>query len=86
MKYSISWFERSQGSPMEYENAQQRILERLTQWKSPDGFDIKMSVVRVGEWDAHMLVACTDPQEVHKLCSTYPSIKCEAKQSHREMA
>jgi hypothetical protein len=27
MKYVISWFERPQGSPMEYENAQKRILE-----------------------------------------------------------
>ena len=25
MKYMISWNERSQGSPMEYENAQKRI-------------------------------------------------------------
>ncbi len=27
MRYVISWFERPQGSPMEYENAQKRILE-----------------------------------------------------------
>jgi hypothetical protein len=27
MKYMISWFERPQGSPAEYENAQKRILE-----------------------------------------------------------
>ena len=27
MKYMISWFERPQGSPMEYENAQKRILD-----------------------------------------------------------
>lgn len=26
MKYMISWFERTQGSPVEYENAQKRIL------------------------------------------------------------
>jgi len=36
MKYMISWFERPQGSPMEYENAQKRILEVFTQWKAPD--------------------------------------------------
>jgi hypothetical protein len=35
MKYMISWFERPQGSPMEYENAQKRILEVFTQWKAP---------------------------------------------------
>jgi hypothetical protein len=28
MKYVISWFERPQGSPIEYENAQKRILDR----------------------------------------------------------
>jgi hypothetical protein len=27
MKYMISWIERPQGSPMEYENAQKRILQ-----------------------------------------------------------
>jgi hypothetical protein len=27
MKYVISWFERPQGSPIKYENAQKRILE-----------------------------------------------------------
>ena len=31
MKYMINWFERPQGSPEEYENAQKRILEVLTQ-------------------------------------------------------
>ena len=30
MKYMISWFERPQGSPIEYENAQKRILEVFT--------------------------------------------------------
>ena len=34
MKYMITWNERSQGSPMEYENAQTRILEVFRQWKS----------------------------------------------------
>jgi hypothetical protein len=35
MKYMISWFERPQGSPAEYENAQKRILDVFTQWKAP---------------------------------------------------
>src|SRR6267143_1232127 len=50
MKYMISWFERPQGSPMEYENAQKRILEVFTQWKAPDNFKIEMFVIRVGDW------------------------------------
>ena len=48
MKYMISWFERSQGSPTEYENAQKRILEVFTQWKAPANFKIEVFVVRVG--------------------------------------
>ena len=36
MKYMLSWNERPQGSPMEYENAQKRILEVFTQWKAPE--------------------------------------------------
>ncbi len=40
MKYMISWFERPQGSPMEYENAQKRILEVFTQWQAPANFKI----------------------------------------------
>ena len=48
MKYMISWFERPQGSPLEYENAQKRILEVFTQWKAPDNFKIELFVVRVG--------------------------------------
>ncbi len=56
MKYMISWFERPQGSPTEYENAQKRILEVFTQWKAPANFKIELFVVRVGEWGGHMLV------------------------------
>ena len=48
MKYMITWNERSQGSPIEYENAQKRILEVFTQWKAPDNFKIEMFVIRVG--------------------------------------
>lgn len=40
MKYMISWFERSQGSPMEYENAQKRILEVFRPWKAPANFRV----------------------------------------------
>jgi hypothetical protein len=41
MKYMITWNERPQGSPMEYENAQKRILEVFTQWKAPANFKIE---------------------------------------------
>jgi len=42
MKHMISWFERPQGSPAEYENAQKRILEVFGQWKAPAGFKIEL--------------------------------------------
>ena len=66
MKYVISWFERPQGSPIEYENAQKRILEVFGQWKAPANFKIEFFVIRVGQWGGHMLVECDDPLTVHK--------------------
>jgi Protein of unknown function (DUF3303) len=79
MKYMISWFERPQGSPAEYENAQKRILEVFTQWKAPDNFKIELFVVRVGDWGGYMLVDCDDPLTVHKFCSTLPAFVFEAR-------
>ncbi len=79
MKYMISWFERPQGSPAEYENAQKRILELFTHWTAPDDFRIEMFVVRVGDWGGHMLVDCDDPLTVHKVCSTFPAFVFEAR-------
>jgi hypothetical protein len=80
MKYMLSWFERPQGSPMEYENAQKRILEVFTQWQAPANFKIEVFVIRVGEWGGHMLVECDDPLTVHKFCSMLPSFVFEAHQ------
>ena len=60
MKYMLSWFERPQGSPIEYENAQKRILEVFGQWKAPANFKIEFFVIRVGEWGGHLLMECDD--------------------------
>jgi hypothetical protein len=79
MKYMISWFERPQGSPAEYENAQKRILEVFGQWQAPANFKIEVFVVRVGEWGGHMLVECDDPTVVHKFCSMLPAFVFEAR-------
>jgi muconolactone delta-isomerase len=79
MKYMISWFERPQGSPMEYENAQKRILEVFTQWKAPDNFKIELFVIRVGDWGGYMLLDCDDPLAVHKFCSMLPAFVFEAR-------
>jgi len=45
MKYVLSWFERPQGSPLEYENAQKRILEVFSQWKAPANFKIGRTAI-----------------------------------------
>ena len=79
MKYMITWNERPQGSPTEYENAQKRILEVFTQWKAPANFKIEMFVVRVGDWGGYMLADCDDPLTVHKVCSTFPAFAFEAR-------
>ena len=71
MKYVISWFERPQGSPMEYENAQKRILEVFGQWKAPGNFKIEFFVIRVGEWGGHMLMECDDPQLLEQWASRW---------------
>ncbi|MCE9688244.1 DUF3303 domain-containing protein [Shewanella sp. AS16] len=78
MKYMISWLERPQGSAVEYENAQKRILEVFGQWQTPDNLTIELFVVRVGEWGGHMLVECDDPLVVHKACSTFPAFEFKA--------
>ena len=79
MQYVISWNERPQGSPIEYENAQKRILEVFGQWKAPENFKIQFFVVRVGDWGGYMLVDCDDPLTVHKLCSMLPAFEFQAR-------
>jgi hypothetical protein len=75
----ISWFERPQGSPIEYENAQKRILEVFGQWEAPDNFEIEFFVIRVGEWGGHMLMECDDPVAIHKFCSMLPAFVFEVR-------
>jgi hypothetical protein len=73
MKYMISWNERSQGSPAEYENAQKRILDVFRPWKFPDSLKVEMFVIRVGDWGGYMLVESTDPIAIHTLTTLLPS-------------
>ena len=79
MKYMISWNERPQGSPMEYENAQKRILEVFTQWQAPGNLKIEMFVIRVGDWGGYMLLDCDDPLAVHKFRSMLPAFEFQAR-------
>ena len=75
----VNWNERTQGSAIEYENAQKRILEIFSQWEAPANFNIEAFVVRVGDFGGYMLVDCDDPLEVHKLCSTFPAFEFQAR-------
>ena len=77
MKYMVNWFERSQGSPAEYENAQKRVLEVFGPWKAPENLKIELFVIRVGEWGGHMLIETNDPLEIHKLTTLLPSFRFE---------
>ncbi len=79
MKYMISWWERAQGSPIEYENAQKRILEVFRQWKAPANFKIELFVIRVGDWGGYMMLDCDDPLQIHKFCSMLPAFEFEAR-------
>src|SRR5437762_9528964 len=79
MKYMLTWTERPQGSPMEYENAQKRILEVFTQWKAPGNFKIELFVIRVGDWGGYMMLDCDDPTAVHKFCSMLPASVFDAR-------
>ncbi len=79
MKYMLTWTERSQGSPLEYENAQKRILEVFTQWKAPSNFKIELFVIRVGDWSGYMLFDWDDPTAGQKFCSMLPAFVFEAR-------
>jgi hypothetical protein len=79
MKYMITWSERPQGSPADYENAQKRILEVFLQWQAPANFKIELFVIRVGDWGGYMLADCDDPLAVHQFCSLLPSFAFEAR-------
>ena len=79
MKYMITWNERSQGSAIEYERAQQRILDVFRKWERPANFTIEMFVIRVGDWGGYMLADCDDPVEVHKFASMLPAFEFQAR-------
>jgi hypothetical protein len=79
MKYMITWSERAQGSAIEYENAQKRILDVFRRWEAPANFKIELFVIRVGDWGGYMLADCDDPITVHKFCSMLPAFEFQAR-------
>ena len=58
MKYALTWSERPQASPIEYENAQKRILEVFTRWKAPANFKIELFGVGWGTGAGYMVLDC----------------------------
>jgi hypothetical protein len=78
MKYMLTWTERPQGSPIEYENAQKRILEVFTQWKAPGNFKIELFVIRVGQWG---LASVIDPSPIERTLGNSDDAKTTVDQS-----
>lgn len=76
-KYMLTWSERSQGSPADYETAQSRILDVFGQWKTPDSWKIEQFLIRIGDWGGYMLLETDDLLEVHKLSTLLPSFAFE---------
>lgn len=75
MKYMISWQERPQGSPIEYENAQKRILGVFRHWKMPESLKVEQFLVRVGDYGGYMVAETADPAAIHRLTSTFPAFQ-----------
>ncbi len=69
----ISWRKRPQGSAIEYENAQKRILGVFRHWKAPESLAIQQFLVRVGDYGGYMLVETDDAAAIHKLTSSFPA-------------
>ena len=79
MKYMITFNERAQGSAIQYENSQTRVIEIFSKWEAPSNFKIELFVVRVGDFGGYLMVDCDDPLEVHKFCSTWPAFEFQAR-------
>ena len=73
MKYIVSWNERPQGSPIEYENAQKRILSTFQHWEMPKALDVKHFLVRVGDMGGHILVETDDPRALLTFTTAFPA-------------
>jgi Protein of unknown function (DUF3303) len=73
MKYIVSWNERPQGTPIEYENAQKRILSTFQHWDMPKSLDVKHFLVRVGDMGGYALVETDDPSALLTFTSAFPA-------------
>ncbi len=71
----ITWWERPQGSPADYEAAQKRVLELFQPWEKPASLTIHQFVVRVGEYGGYMVLETDDIAGIHQLTSTFAAFK-----------
>ncbi|MGO9487314.1 MAG: DUF3303 domain-containing protein [Rhodomicrobium sp.] len=55
MKYVVSWNEREESSPPEYEAAQKHLLEVFKDFKLPRGFKIDQCLVRDGKFSGYVI-------------------------------
>ena len=75
MKYVLTWWERPQGSPADYEAAQKRVLGVFQHWQMPPSLKIQQFLVRVGEYGGYFIFETDDLAAVHKLTSTFAMFK-----------
>jgi muconolactone delta-isomerase len=79
MMLMIEWRERPQGSALEYEAAQRRILDVFRHWEFPATVKVVQFLARVGEWGGFMLLDTEDIHTVQKLVTIFPAFSFRVK-------
>jgi hypothetical protein len=80
MQYIVRWNERPQGTPIEYENAQKRILSTFQHWDMPKSLAVKHFLVRVGDMGGYMLAETDDPKAIQMLTTAFPAFQFRVEQ------
>ena len=66
-----TWWERGGGSPADYETAQKRVLGPFSQWQMPESLKFQQFLVPVGEFGGYVVVETDEPNEIHRICTTF---------------
>ena len=75
MKYVLTWWERPEGSPGDYEAAQKRILGIFEKWEIPESLTFHQFLVRVGEFGGYAVLETNDLAEVEKAVATFAAFR-----------
>ena len=67
----VAWWERGGGSPADYEAAQKRVLGLFSKWQMPESLNFQQFLVRVGEFGGYAVVETDEPNEIHRICTTF---------------